>query len=256
MEAAKRRACQARSPALTPSPTPGSSRLKTVWKPAVTLIAMACLLLLLREFQVTRSLLNYIAGWKNQPGAALVFLLIGIPYSLLGLPRQALCLVAGMVFGVMTGFVLATIASLLGAVLGFAWMQRLASPALRARMQARFRGRLELVGQVLARSPFQAILTLRLLPVGSAIMVTVAAGLYGVPLGAFAWATLLGALPQNLVFVLVGAGARLGEGAQIGLGIALFAGSSLLAWILLARARREGSAIARLAETSPVDENS
>lgn len=229
--------------------------MKSVWKPALTLIVLAAFLLLLREFQVTRSLLEYIAGWKHRPGAPLVFLLIGLPYSLFGLPRQALCLVAGLVFGVIWGFVLATVASLAGSVLGFLWMRRLATPAQRNRMQARFSGRLGLIGRILEQSPFQAILTLRLLPVGSAIMVTIAAGLYGVPLSAFAWATLLGALPQNLVFVLVGAGARLGQGTQIGLGILLFAGSSLLAWALLSRARREGSAIAALADTLPEDGN-
>ncbi|GBQ13487.1 TVP38/TMEM64 family protein [Swaminathania salitolerans] len=219
-----------------------------LWKTGGTLVLLACLLLLAHEFSVTRSLLALIRGWKDQRGAPFLFLLVGIPYSFFGLPRQGLCLAAGLVFGTLTGFVLASAASLSGAVLGFVWIRRLASHAQRRHLQTRFRGRLALIGRILERTPFQAVLTLRLLPVGSAVMVTAAAGLYGVPLAAFTWATFLGALPQNLVFVLIGAGTELGQSFQIGLGILLFAGSSLLAAMLLARARREGNAIAALAE--------
>ncbi|GBQ82997.1 TVP38/TMEM64 family protein [Asaia krungthepensis] len=207
----------------------------------------------MREFSLTRALLGYIEGWKHRPLAPLVFLAIGIPYSLFGLPRQALCVVAGLVFGALAGFCLASAASLAGALLGFLWTRRMASPAQRALWQARFRGRLTLIGHVLEKTPFQAVLTLRLMPVGSAIMVTVAAGLYGVPLAAFGWATFLGAIPQNLVFVLVGAGAQLGQGVQIGLGFLLFIGSSILAWLLMRRARREGGALAALSEDLPED---
>jgi len=227
---------------------------RNLWKPALTIIVLVGLLVIAREFQVTRSALTLIESWKDNPAAPVLFLLIGIPYSLFGLPRQALCLGAGLVFGAVIGFALSTIASLTGALLGFIWMRRLASPQTRERWQARFRGRLQLIGHVLANSPFQAVLTLRLLPVGSAIMVTAAAGLYGVPLAAFGWATLLGAIPQNLVFVLIGAGAQLGQNIQIGLGLLLFTGSSFLAWFLLARARREGSALAQLADKADPDQ--
>lgn len=211
------------------------------------------LLLLVREFSVTRALLATIKGWKDQPLAPLIFLAIGIPYSLFGLPRQALCLVAGLMFGTLAGFGLAALATLCGTLLGFLWMRRLATPAQRQHWQDRFKGKLRLIGHVLEKSPFQAVLTLRLLPVGSALMVTAAAGLYGVPLWAFGWASFIGAIPQNLVFVLIGAGAQFGEGVQIGLGILLFAGSSLLAWALLAKARREGGALATLADRLPAD---
>ncbi|WP_025886396.1 TVP38/TMEM64 family protein [Asaia prunellae] len=203
---------------------------------------------------MTRTLLTSIESWQNQPLAPFVFLAIGIPYSLFGLPRQALCLVAGLMFGTLAGFGLAALATLCGTMLGFLWIRRLASSAQRERWQTRFRGRLRLIGIILERSPFQAVLTLRLMPVGSALMVTAAAGLYGVPLGAFCWASFIGAIPQNLVFVLIGAGTQLGQGIQIGLGVMLFAGSSILAWALLTRARREGGALGKLAETTLDDE--
>ncbi|RUT25160.1 hypothetical protein C0V97_13150 [Asaia sp. W19] len=242
------------SPVL-PIPSPArQSQFKALWKPALTLSFVTVLLLAVREFSLTRALLAYIEGWKHQPLAPLVFLAIGIPYSLFGLPRQALCVVAGLVFGALAGFGLASAASLAGALLGFLWTRRMASPAQRARWQARFKGRLALIGHILEKTPFQAVLTLRLMPVGSAIMVTVAAGLYGVPISAFGWATFLGAIPQNLVFVLIGAGAQLGQGVQIGLGVALFAGSSALAWLLMARARREGGALATLTQEAGNDD--
>lgn len=185
-------------------------------------------------------ILGLITGWKSRPEAPLLFLALGIPYSLLGLPRQGLCLAAGLIFGTLSGLALATIATLGGNVIGFLWICRLANHAQRQALQARFRGKLALIGHILHASPFQAILTLRLMPVGSALMVTAAAGLYGVPIMAFTWATLIGALPQNLVFVLIGAGAQLGHTAQVVLGLILFAGSTLLGLYLLHKARREG----------------
>lgn len=241
------------APPLTLSPTKRSLP-KGLWKPGLTILIIIGLLLLVRAFPVTRALLATIESWKNQPLAPLIFLAIGIPYSLFGLPRQALCLAAGLMFGTLLGFGLASTATLGGTVLGFLWIRRLATPAQRQRWQQRFQGRLRPIGHVLEKAPFQAVLTLRLMPVGSALMVTAAAGLYGVPLGAFAWASFIGAIPQNLVFVLIGAGAQLGQGVQIGLGILLFAGSSLLAWVLLVKARREGGELAALAEHDVTEE--
>ena len=115
---------------------------RNLWKPALTIIVLVGLLVIAREFQVTRSALTLIESWKDNPAAPVLFLLIGIPYSLFGLPRQALCLAAGLVFGAVVGFALSTIASLTGALLGFMWMRRLASPQTRGRWSARFSGRL------------------------------------------------------------------------------------------------------------------
>ena len=102
------------------------------------------------------------------------------------------------------------------------------------------RGRAARLDDFIGRNPFTAILTLRLLPVGSSLMLSLLAGVLDVRILPFVGATLLGSLPQTVIFVLVGSGARIGHMAQIGLGIALFVASAIGGVLLL---RRSGLAI-------------
>jgi uncharacterized membrane protein YdjX (TVP38/TMEM64 family) len=97
------------------------------------------------------------------------------------------------------------------------------------------RGRLARLDGFVSANPFTAILTLRLLPVGSSLMLSLFAGVLDVRILPFASATLLGSLPQTAIFVLVGSGARIGHMAQIGLGFVLFLASGLLGGLLLRR---------------------
>lgn len=59
----------------------------------------------------------------------------------------------------------------------------------------------------------------------------------------FVWGTLIGALPQNVVFVLIGSGARLGHGFQTIAGILLFVASGALGITLLRQARQARAAL-------------
>lgn len=230
------------------------SRRTLPWRPFVAIVALAILLYLAHRLPVTRMLLDLAAARRHDPMAALYLLLIGIPYSAIGLPRQALCLAAGIMFGGPGGLALATLATLGGNVAGFLWTRHLGGARSRDALRRRFAGRLAPVGDALNHAPFQSVLILRLMPIGSALMVTMAAGLYGVPVLSFTFATLLGALPQNLVFVLIGAGARIDHTSQMLLGIALFAISSLLGIVLLKRARRQNPAfVGALGSTTDVD---
>ena len=120
-------------------------------------------------------------------------------------------------------------------------------------MQTLFHRLLAPVGHALHVSPFHSFFTLRLLPFGSALFVTPAAGFSGIPFSPFLWATFLGALPQNLVFVLIGTGAHIGHGLHLSLGAALCIGSALLGIALMRRARREGSTLLDAASTAEND---
>ncbi|WP_070403394.1 TVP38/TMEM64 family protein [Kozakia baliensis] len=237
-----------------PDPTPPARpALAGLGKPLLTIVFLLIVLFAAHRLPLTQSLLDLAASWRHNRAAPLLFLLIGLPYSAFGLPRQALCLAAGMVFGTGFGLVLASVATLGGNLAGFWWVRWPGTPEDRARWQNRFRGKLAPVGHALKVSPFQAVLTLRLMPVGSALFVTLAAGFYGIPFWPFLWATFLGALPQNLVFVLIGTGAHIGHGLQLSLGAALFIGSALLGIALMRRARREGSTLLEAASTTEND---
>ncbi len=90
---------------------------------------------------------------------------------------------------------------------------------------------------MLSRQPFLSILTLRLLPVGSALLLNLLGGVSGIGVLPFAAATVLGGLPQNVVAVLLGAGVRLDAVWQFVLGGGLFVASGVLGVWLLRRAQ-------------------
>ena len=165
----------------------------------------------------------------------LEFLGLGTIACAIGLPRQAVCFAAGLAFGALPGTALALASTLLGCLADFLWVRLAAREWARRRLLARF-PRLAAADRLLGANPFTAILTLRLLPVGSSLMVSLLAGLSAAPLGAFILATAIGALPQTLVFALLGSGVGLGHLVQVLLAVALFVASGLLgAWLMRRR---------------------
>ena len=162
------------------------------------------------------------------------FVALGAVVCAVGLPRQAVCFAGGLLFGAAGGTGLALLATLIGCAADFFWVRLAAREWARARLLRRF-ARLASGDRLMADSPFTAILTLRLLPVGSSLVVSLLAGLSAAPAGSFLLATALGALPQTLVFALLGSGIGLGHLAQVVLAAALFVTSGVLGTWLMRR---------------------
>jgi len=206
------------------------------WRAALTIGAMLLCVALLQRLPFIHRLLENAPHWHETPYAAVWFLLLAIPYCACGLPRQALCIAAGLAFGVWGGLGLCSLEYMLGAMAAYGWARVLAPVKFRQRLHDRLQRNYAALARILHRKPFRAVLTLRLMPVGSALLVSMAAGLFELPLPAFALATCLGGLPQNLVFVLVGAGTRIGHMIQLGLAGGLFVVSGVLGALLLRQA--------------------
>ena len=202
------------------------------WRAALTIGAMLVFVALLQRLPVIHHLLENAPHWHETPYASLWFLLLAVPYSACGLPRQALCIAAGLAFGVWGGLGLCSLAYRLEAIAAYGWARALAPIKFRQRLHDRLQRNYAALARILHRKPFRAVLTLRLMPVGSALLVSMAAGLFELPVTAFAFATLLGGLPQNLVFVLVGAGTRIGHVVQLGLAGGRFVVSGVLGAML------------------------
>lgn len=220
---------------------PPPPRAAFPWKGIGAILLLALVLLLAHHFPLVTALEQASARWRNDPLAPLYFLLAGTAFSAVGLPRQALCLLAGSLFGVLAGLALATATTLAGSLIGFAWARYGSRTSMTTRPLApggKFGARLAPFHTALVHAPFRSILILRLMPVGSALFVTVAAGVFRTPVAAFLMATLIGALPQNLVFVLMGAGARIGQFTQLALGVILFGASTALGLLLLRHIRQ------------------
>ena len=167
-------------------------------------------------------------------GAALL-VVAGGAMTAAGLPRQVLAFAGGYVFGASAGGGLSLAGQLLGCLLDYAAARGLAAGLVR-RLLARPTG--QRVHRLLCAHPFTATLTMRLLPVSSNVMLNILAGAARLKPSAFLGATLLGYLPQTIVFALLGSGTQVGRNAQLEIGAALFAGACVLGAVLYRRARR------------------
>ena len=159
---------------------------------------------------------------------ALLFLLMGGIFTAIGLPRQIIAFLGGYAFSIGLGTLLGALAALLGCMLSFGYARLFGQGLLRARLGERA-GRFD---HFIHAHPFSMTVLIRLLPVGSNLLTNLAAGISSIRPTAFFSGTLLGYLPQTLVFALVGSGVHLGPALKLSLAIALFLISGALgAWL-------------------------
>lgn len=155
-----------------------------------------------------------------------------------GVPRQVVAYAGGLAFGFWTGASLALMAEAIGCAVDFFWARLVArrwAAGFLERSTAQG-GRLARLESFLVANAFTATLTLRLLPVGNNIALNLLAGVSGVAAGPFLVASVLGYVPQTVVFSLLGGGLRVSQGEQMGLAIGLFAASIALGvWLLKRR---------------------
>ena len=148
------------------------------------------------------------AGW-----AGVVVFVLG--YALLVLvptPASVLTVLAGALFGVGWGTLLAATGALLGAVGGFLLGRRLGRPAVDRLLG----GRLQQADAVLARHGLLAVLAVRLVPLFPFTPLNYACGLLGVRLRDYAIGTGVGILPGTLAYTAVGASGADPRGIVLG----------------------------------------
>jgi len=134
------------------------------------------------------------------------FFLLYVVVTALSLPGAAiLTLAAGALFGLLTGTILVSFASTLGATLAFLSSRYL----FRDMIQQRFGPRLKPINEGIAKDGAFYLFTLRLVPVFPFFLVNLLMGLTGIPARTFAWVSQLGMLAGTIVFV--NAGTELGK---------------------------------------------
>lgn len=149
---------------------------------------------------------------------ALLFLLMGGVFTAIGLPRQIIAFLGGYAFSVGLGTLLGTLAALLGCMLSFAYARLFGRGLLRDRLGDRA-GRFD---RFIHDHPFSMTILVRLLPVGNNLLTNLAAGISSIRPAHFFFGTLLGYLPQTLVFALVGSGVQIAQTLKLALAIGLF----------------------------------
>ena len=199
-------------------------------KPALLLAGLLAAGIALRALphRFDPALIDRFVTGQGLSGEAL-FVLIAAAACAAGLPRQLAGFAGGYAFGLWGGIALALLAQALGCLADFAWARFLARDWTTRRMSPRLR---RLDGFLAAR-PFRATLTLRLLPVGNNLVLNLLAGVSMLPVEPFLAASVVGSLPQTMVFALLGGGVRVSERAQVAVAVALFAVSVVLGLALL-----------------------
>jgi uncharacterized membrane protein YdjX (TVP38/TMEM64 family) len=187
---------------------------------------------------------------------ALLFLLMGGLFTAIGLPRQIIAFLGGYAFSVGLGTLLGALAALLGCMLSFGYARLFGKGLLRARLGERA-GRFD---RFIHDHPFAMTVLVRLLPVGNNLLTNLAAGISSIRPMHFLAGTLLGYLPQTLVFALVGSGAHIAPAQKLALAIGLFLVSGALG-VYLYRHFRHGLSLderidAALDETANDDHES
>jgi uncharacterized membrane protein YdjX (TVP38/TMEM64 family) len=135
--------------------------------------------------------------------APLLYLLIYAVAVLLSLPESAvLTMAAGLLFGTLSGGILAVLGSSVGAIALFLAVRYHLTDAI-ARRRGRF---LDSVRMGLRRDGFSYLLAVRLVPAFPFWLVNLAAALSGMRLVPYAAATVLGVIPATFVYASIGTG--------------------------------------------------
>lgn len=153
-----------------------------------------------------------------------VFVLVGIVYTALGGPRQVLAFSSGYLLGGWQGAILSTFVTGGGALATMMVSRHLAGDWLRERHPQR----IHMLQRLLAQDAWLWMCVLRLLPVGSNLATNVAAGLSGLRLTPLLAGSLLGYLPQMLLFSYVGAGLALNSSTHLWISLGLLLASTAL----------------------------
>jgi uncharacterized membrane protein YdjX (TVP38/TMEM64 family) len=183
---------------------------KTVKKLAIAFV----LILFLIAFQVfdlgqyltlsyiKESQAKFEALYAEHPAMVIVsYMILYILATSFSLPGAAiLTLAGGALFGLLTGTVIVSFASTIGATIACFFSRFL----LRDWIQGKFADRIQKVNEGIAKEGAFYLFTLRLLPVFPFWMINILMGLTTMPLFKFYWVSQLGMLPGTLVYVNAG----------------------------------------------------
>ncbi|PKU26057.1 TVP38/TMEM64 family protein [Telmatospirillum siberiense] len=162
-----------------------------------------------------------------------IFLAIGSLVIAVGLPRQAVCFLAGYAFGLGGGTVWASLASIVGCMGCFLYARVLG----RDLVMHKFAGRVRRIDEFLRDNPLTMTVLIRFLPVGSNLLTNLMAGVSSVRPWPFFAGSILGYLPQTVVFVLLGSGIQVDPVQRVSLSVLLFVASAILGVYLYKRLR-------------------
>ncbi len=164
----------------------------------------------------------------------LLFLLMGAAFTGVGMPRQFVGFLGGYAFGLTHGAIIAVAAAALGCAAAFFYSRFLG----RSLVKGRFPDKVDRIDEFLAQNPFSMTVLIRFLPVGSNLATNLAAGVSGVNFMPFILGSILGYIPQQLIFALVGSGIGVDTELRVATAAVLFLAAGLIGGYLYRKYRR------------------
>ncbi len=152
--------------------------------------------------------------------APLVFFVGGALLIILGTPRSVVSILGGLVFGLFGGILLALLSALLGSMIIFLLTKWLGRPLFKQKVG----GYLKVIEDHTKTDGFLLVIIMRQLPLTS-LLINLLIGLTSVSLGIFLLGSIIGLLPETIIFALFGS--SLQDGFVLRVSIA----SSL--WVIL-----------------------
>lgn len=166
----------------------------------------------------------------------LLFIAVGIVATAVGLPRQLFAFICGFAFGVIPGVALSLIMAICGCAIAFTVSRKF----LRNWLLKRYEPLVKSLDALTVNDAFWKVVMLRFQPLGTNLMTNMAAGVSHMPAKLFLPASLVGYIPQMLVFALIGSGVRVGSTWQLTISLVLLAVSFVLGlWLLAKSAARK-----------------
>ncbi len=181
----------------------------------------------------------------------MLFVGVAAMFTAFGFPRQVVSFMGGYAFGFVMGTTLSVLGTILGCIAAFYYARLLG----RRLIASRFPARVKKIDAFIHDNPFSMSLLIRLLPVGSNLITSMAAGVSSVRGLPFFAGSGLGYIPQNLIFALIGSGINLDEDPtlRIGIGVLLFIAIGMLGVHLYRRYRHGVSLDSEMDEASEPD---
>lgn len=163
----------------------------------------------------------------------ILFLSVGIFFTAVGLPRQAVAFLAGYAFGITLGTAISVAAAALGCIVTFTVSRYL----VRDLVIHRFPDKLRRFDAFLSENTFTTTILIRFLPLGSNVLTNMLAGVSSVRIFPFVSGSAVGYIPQMLIFAIAGSGFAVEPNLRLGASVVLFAVSGGLGLWLYRRYR-------------------
>ena len=211
--------------------------LKLVIRSSVLIILLVLLGFVLKTYELNKIIdKNWIDVYVSDTGleGRFIFLVVATFLVSIGFPRQIISFLAGYAFGLNYGAVLALISCTIGCSIAFFFARFVG----RDWINSKFPRRLAKADQFFSANTFTTTLLIRFMPAGSNFVTNLVAGVSGARAISFIGSSMLGYIPQTVIFALLGSGFIIDLEFRIILSIVLFVASILLGLFLYRKYKR------------------